>query len=114
MDKTQLITIIVSALAGAIAKPLVEWMVSVIKATELVKTILAIVKKAFSKANRGVIFDLVSLLFYVAVLVNFALDKASPTKLDILIAIGASLACLVMAISLFINIVKAINLNKKS
>ena len=113
MGKTQLITIVVSALVGAIAKPFVEWLISVIKTTEIVKAINAIAKKVFSKTNRVVIFDLLSLSFYVAVLVNFALDKASPTKLDILIAIGASLACLVMSVSLFVHIVRAINVNKK-
>ncbi len=114
MDKTQLITIIVSALAGAIAKPLIEWLISVVKTTEIAKAITAIAKKAFSKNNRVVIFDLLSLSFYVVVLVSFALDEASPTKLDILIAIGASLACLVMSVSLVFHIIMAINVNKKS
>ena len=114
MDKTQLITIAISALAGAIAKPLVEWSISLIKTTETVKAITAIVKIVFSKTNRAVIFDTILLLFYVAVLVNFALDKAAPTKLDILIAIGAAFACLVMVVSLLINVVKAINANKKT
>lgn len=112
MDKAQLITIIVSALAGAMAKPLVDWLISLVKSTELMKTLAAISRKAFSKNNRAVIFDLFTLSFYVIVLVNFAIDKAAPTKLDILIAIGSSLACLITAASLFISISKAINANK--
>jgi len=114
MDKTQLITIALSALASAITKPLVEWLISVIKTTKTVKTIAAILKIAFSKTNRAVIFDTIILLFYVAVLVSFALEKAAPTKLEILIAIGAAFACLVMGVSLLIKVVKAVNTNKKT
>jgi len=113
MDKTQIITVIVSAITGAIAKPFIEWLISIIKTAEIVKTISAVVKMAFSKTNRAVIFDLASLTFYVAVLVSFARDKSSPTKLDILITIGASLACVIMAVSLFVHIVLAIKANKK-
>ena len=112
MDKTQLITIAISALFGAVAKSLVSWIVSIIKTTKIVSAVTAKIKIVFSKTNRAVIFDIIALLFYVAVLINFALDKTAPTRLEILIAIGAILACLIMVITLSIDTFKAISANK--
>lgn len=112
MDKTQLITIAISALAGAVAKSLVAWIVSIIKTTKIVKTVTAKIKILFSITNRAVIIDILSLAFYVIVLVNFAFDKAPPTKLDVLIAIGSVLACIFMGIALIIDVAKAIVASK--
>lgn len=113
MDKTQLITIAISALFGAVAKSFVEWIVSIIKTTGTVSAVTAKIKIVFSKTNRAVIFDMLSLIFYVVVLINFALDKAAPTRLDILIVIGAVLASILMIFVLFVDISKARNANKK-
>lgn len=112
MDKTQLIMMAISALFGAVAKSLVAWFMSIIKTTKIVRAVTAKAKIAFSKSNRPVIFDLFGIAFYVAVLVNFALDKSEPTRFDILIAIGAAVACLIMAIVLLVDISKAIHATK--
>lgn len=109
----QLVTIAVTALITIIAKDLWRWTVALVKNTAAAKTIAAIVKTAFNKTNRAVIFDILALLFYVVILINFALDKAAPSKFDILIAIGAVLACIIMAISLLVHIFVAINASKK-
>ncbi len=95
-------------------KSIVSWVVSIIKTTATVRAVVAKLKIAFSKTNRAVMFDILSLLFYVAVLVNFALDKAAPTRLDILIAIGAVLACLVMIVVLSVDVFKATRVIKEN
>lgn len=114
MDKTQLVTIAVTALISVTAKEVVTWLVALLKNTAAAKTITAKIKAMFTEANRAVFFDILVLLFYVVVLVNFALDKAAPTKLDILIAIGAVLACVFMSIALFIDIFKASHASNKN
>jgi len=71
IDKTQLITIAISALFGAVAKSLVDWLASIIKTTHTVSAVTAKIKIIFSKSNRAVMFDMLSLLIYVGVLVNY-------------------------------------------
>ncbi len=107
MDKTQLITIAIAALAGAVAKELVGWIVSIIKTTELVSAVAAKIKIIFSKNNRKVFTDVLSLLFYAAVLVNFAISESAPTRLEILLIIGASLALIFMLFMLSWHISEA-------
>lgn len=109
----ELVMLAIGAVFGALATPLVNWIISIIKSTETVKFVTEKSEVIFSKHNRAVIYDILSILFYVAVLINFSLDKSTPTKLDILIAIGAVFACLVMFFSLLIDISKAANANKK-
>ena len=107
MDKTQLITIAIAALAGAVAKALVDWIVSIIKTTETVIAVTAKIKIIFSKTNRKVLTDILSLLFYAAVLVNFAISESAPTRLEILLIIGASLALIFMLFMLSWHISEA-------
>jgi hypothetical protein len=112
MDKTQLITIAISALFGAVAKSLVDWLASIIKTTHTVSAVTAKIKIIFSKSNRAVMFDMLSLLIYVGVLVNFYLSEGSPTRLEILLIVGASLAVIFMLLVLFWDISKAVNERK--
>ena len=107
MDKTQLITIVIAAIAGAVAKALVEWIVSIIKTAETVVAVSAKIKTIFSKANREVLTDFLSLLFYAAVLVNFAIRESAPTRFEILLIIGASLAFIIMLFMLFWHVSEA-------
>ena len=112
MDKTRLITIAIAALAGAVAKALVDWIVSIIKTTDTVIAVTAKVKIIFSKANRKVLTDILSILFYAAVLVNFATSENTPTRLEILLIIGASLALIFMLFMLSWHVSEAIYARK--
>lgn len=107
MDKTQLITIAIAALAGAVAKALVDWVVSIIRTTEAVIAVTAKIKIIFSKTNRKILTEILSSLFYAAVLVNFAISESAPTRLEILLIIGASLALIFMLFMLSWHISEA-------
>lgn len=107
MDKTQLITIAIAALAGAVAKALVDWIVSIIKTTETVIAVTAKIKIILSKANRKVLTDILAVPFYAAVLVNFAISETTPTRLEILLIIGASLVLIFMLLTLSWHISQA-------
>lgn len=112
MDKTQLITIAISALFGAVAKSLVDWIVSIVKTTETASAVTAKIKIVFSKTNRAVLIDILSILFYSGVLVNFYLNEGSPTRLEILLIIGASLAVIFMLFMLSWHVSEAIHARK--
>ena len=114
MDKTQLITITISALFGAVSKSLVDWIVSVIKTTETVSAVAAKLKIVFSKTNRAVMFDILLILFYVGVVINFSLGATPITRLEVLLIIGAVLAIFFIFLSLIWNIHKAINERKNT
>lgn len=114
MDKTQLVTIIITAIVSVTAKEVIIWLVGLLKNTQSAKNIKVLISFAFNKTNRAVIYDLLALSFYATILVNFAIDKTSPNRLDILIAIGAVLASILMIIFLFLDVLKAISANKKT
>lgn len=112
MDKTQLITIAISTVFGMLLKSIISWIVSIIKTIDTVKAITAKLKILFSKNNRAVIFDILALIFYVGILVNFYLNEGSPTRLEVLLIIGASLAIFFMLFMLSWHISVAINERK--
>lgn len=109
MDKIQLTTIAIAALAGAVAKAIVDWIVSIIKTTKTVITVTDKIKAIFSKNNRKVLWDIVVIMFYVSVLINFASKDTSPSRLEILIIVGASFAILFMVVRLAWHIGIVIN-----
>jgi hypothetical protein len=108
MDKTQLITIAISALAGAVAKSLVDWLVSIIKTTNTVKTVAAKIRAAFSKRNRLVMGDVILLIFYASILASLVLNETPPTRLEILVMVGAAIAVLFTVFNLYWHVSEAI------
>src|SRR5438128_196230 len=107
MDKTQLITIAVTAVVSVIAKEVVVWLVGLVKTLSVIGTIKARFKAAFSKNNRAIMKDALALAFYVVLLVYFVRDDSPPTRLVILLMIGIVFAILVMLVSLLWDIGKA-------
>lgn len=107
MEKTQLITIAIAALAGAVAKAIVDWIVSIIKTTATVSAVTAKIKIVFSKKNRKVLTDIVVILFYGSILVNLTIKEATPTRLEILLIIWSVLAIVFMLFMLSWHIVEA-------
>jgi len=114
MDKTQLLTIVITALVSVLGKELITWLVGLVKGTAAVSSARAKLKAIFSKANRAVMIDVLSILFYVGVLVNFALGESAPTRLEVLLIIGAVIALIVMAIALLIDIAKIVHARNSS
>ena len=106
MDKTQLITILVTAVITAIAKEVVVWLVGIVKSLSMIKTIKAKLKAIFNKTNRAIIWDVFTIMLYLAFLVYFARDQSPPTRLEILLVIGVVVAIFIMVVSLLANIVK--------
>ena len=108
MDKTQLITIAISALFGAVAKSLIDWIASIIKTTEVASAATAKIKIVFSKTNLAILFDILSILVYSSVLLNFYLSTGVPSRLEILIIVGASLALIFLVFVLSWHVSEAI------
>lgn len=107
MDRTQLITIIVTAVVSVIAKELFQWFWGVCKTLSITNTIKAKFRALFTKTNRAILWDIVGIVFYGGVLVNFALQDSSPTRLEILLMLGAALLLIIMAVSLLFHVTKA-------
>ncbi len=114
MDKIQFLTIVITAAISVIAKELVTWLVTIIKDASAIKSAGAKLRVVFSKSNRVVMMDAFVIVFYISVLVNFGRGDSPPTRLEILIVIGAVLALIFMAIALVVDIVKAMGAHKKS
>jgi hypothetical protein len=112
MDKTQLITIAISALFGAVTKSLVDWIASIIKTTKTASAVTARIKIVFSKANRAIMFDTFLLIFYVGVLIYFSSGETPITRLEVLLMIGAVLAIIFIFLSLTWKIYIAVNERK--
>ena len=106
MDKTQLITIVVTAVITAIAKEVVVWLVGIVKSLSMIKTIKAKLKAIFNKTNRTIIREAFTITLYLAFFVYFARDPSPPTRFEILLAIGIVFAMFVSVVNLLINIVK--------
>lgn len=107
MDKTQLVTIAVTALITVIAKELVIWLVALVKNLSVINTAREKIKAIFTSTNRVIMADIFALLFYAGVLINFAIGTSTPTRLEILLIFGAAIASLFMAVSLIFHITKA-------
>lgn len=114
MDKTQLLTIVITAVVSVIAKEFITWLVTIVKDASAIRTAGAKLRVVFSKPNRAVMMDVFAIVFYISVLVNFGRGDSSPTRLEILIVIGAVLALIFMGIALIVDIVKAMDAHKKS
>lgn len=108
MDKTQLITIAISALFGAVAKSFVAWIVSIIKTTKMVKAVTAKIKIVFSKTNRKVMFSAFTLIFYTLLLAYFVNLPGTATRLSVLAIVVLVLFILFQAIGLLWHISIAI------
>jgi len=106
MDKTQLITIIITAVVSITAKELITWLISLTKKLSVLHTIKEKLKVIFNKTNRAIISDILALLLYVAFLIYFALAEGDATRIEILLVIGATIAVLFLSLSLIFKIVK--------
>jgi hypothetical protein len=113
MDKTQLITIAISALAGAVAKSLVAWIVSIVKTTRMVKAITARIKIVSSKANRKIFFSALSVISYALLLAYFVTTPTPATRLAVLAIVVLVLFIMFETISLLWHISVAINRKTK-
>jgi hypothetical protein len=106
MDKTQLTTIIATALVSVVAKEVITWLVAILKTLQVSGDVQAKFKKVFSKRNCSILYDVLALAFYIGILVNFGLSTSAASRLDILIAIGAVIAAFFCVFSLLLNIYK--------
>jgi hypothetical protein len=107
LDKTQLVTIAVTAVISVIAKELVQWLWGMFKTLSITNTIKAKVRGILTKNNLKIFWDIVGLSFYGGVLVQFALQDSSPTRLEILLMMGAAFMILVTGISLIYHLAQA-------
>jgi hypothetical protein len=104
MDKTQLTTIVISAVAGAIAKELIGWTISAIKSLSLIPTGYEKLRAFFRGRNGDILINLINLAFYVGVLVYFVLLDSPISRFEILLVVGAMFFTLFFVISLLWNI----------
>jgi hypothetical protein len=100
MDKSQLITIVISTLTGVIAKDFMAWLLATIKNLSIVVTFKAKLSAFFTKSNLAIFGDILALLFYSALLIKFARDPSPLTRLTILLAIGLVFGVLAFTLSL--------------
>jgi hypothetical protein len=107
LDTSKLVTIVVTAVVAVIAKELVQWLWAMFKTLSVISTIRAKIKAIFTKTNRAIIWDILGVLFYGGVLVNFALKNSPPTRLEILLMLGAAFLMIVMSGSLLFHVGKA-------
>lgn len=106
MDRTQLITIAITAVISVVAKEMVTWLISAIKSAAAFVTFRDKFKAFFNKRNRDILSDVFAIIFFVGVLVNFASSNGTASRLEVLIAIGSVIAILICIFSLLINIAK--------
>ena len=114
MDKAQLITIVITAVVSVVAKEVIIWLVSLFKGNSAAKTFAAKLRALFTKSNLEIAGSLLALIFYIGVLINFALAEAPPTRLEILLIIGAVFAILFVGLNLLFEIAKAQANNKNA
>jgi heme/copper-type cytochrome/quinol oxidase subunit 4 len=96
MDKTQLVTIVITAVIAVLAKELTMWVVRLIKSMSVLKTIAAKVKTLFSKNNLLIVMDIAMLAFYVFLLVFFTRNDSPPSRIEILLMIFCVLVVIFM------------------
>jgi len=102
IDRTQLITIAVTAVVGVTAKEILTWMVSFIKSSRLVTTVSEKVKSNWSIAS-----DLAWFLLC-AVSLIFEVSRSAPvTRIDVLRIVALAIASLFAAAFLAWNVIGA-------
>jgi threonine/homoserine/homoserine lactone efflux protein len=105
MDKT-LTTILITAVVSVIAKEFLTWLVSVIKNMSAAKTLASKFRALFTRKNLEIFGNLLAMIFYIGILVNFARTDTPPTRMEILIIIGSVIAILFVSLNLLIEFAK--------
>jgi hypothetical protein len=103
MDKSKLITIVVTAVITAIAKELVTWLLSVTKTLSTRATLRAKVKALFSKYNRAVFLDMGFVIFSTLTLIQVLRDKSPVTRFDVFLIVLCMLAIPMSVFALLID-----------
>jgi len=106
MSKTQIVTIIITAVVSVTAKELITWFISVFKNLSAIKTLKGKLKSLFSKPNRVIMTDTFTIVFYSGYLVYFSLRDEPPSRIEILLAFGATFAVIFMIFRLLFHIDK--------
>lgn len=104
MDASQLITIAVSALVGAVIKELVTWLFGLIKSTLGAKAFWARLRTLFSKENRQVMYDVLAAIVFIGATINFGMKDSAATRGEILLLVGSVVMLLLTLINLLIDI----------
>ena len=105
----QLTTIAISALMGAFAKNLVDWILSNIKTTTIVINTTDKVKVVFSKNNRGILYLRLVLLLFIAYILRFLIIDDNPSRFEIVMLV---FTC-ILSVLLYILISILAYINKK-
>ncbi|ROZ61475.1 hypothetical protein [Ramlibacter sp. WS9] len=114
MDKTQIATIAITAIVSVVAKEVVTWLVSLAKNASAAKSLAAKAKAIFTRSHMEILASLLALMFYAGVLVNFARTDTPPTRLEILLIVGAVFAMLFVGLNLLWEIAKLQIARKKN
>lgn len=106
MDTTTWITVVITAVVTAIVKELVSWLIGLLKNAAAINTIKAKLKAIFSRTNLAIMSDAGGIIFYTAIVIYFISGMEPPTRIEIVLLIGAIFADLFMIGGLLVRIAK--------
>lgn len=104
MDRAQLITIVVSALIGALAKEIVGWLVSTVKGLTLIPTAYGKFKAFYNGPDGGILANFLNLFFFVGLLIYFARKDGATSNLDVIFISLSTIMILVFLLVLLFQL----------
>lgn len=111
MDSAEILKIALAALAGAVAKELVAWLVGLVKNARFAESFVAGVKAAFAPHNRAVMGDMFMVLFFVGFAIAKGWTDGPLAGKQVLVVVGSLLLALVSCVFLVVDLVKAVVIN---
>jgi hypothetical protein len=101
MGKSQLMTIVVTAVVTAIAKELVNWVLAMVKKIATAQTTRAKLKAMFSKTSLRIMWDLLVIALYTTIVVSVGWTDG-PLSGKALLTLAALVLLEVVAIASFL------------
>jgi hypothetical protein len=113
MDKNQLTTIVISAIAGALSKEAIGWVINSIKALSIIPAAYRQAKMFFDGPIGSIVINIFNLLFFLGILAYFGLSDGAVSRIQIIMAIVSVLMVLFFASAVAFQIGMELDRRKK-
>lgn len=104
MDRTTILTILLTVVSTVVAEALLRWLLDVYRSARSVRVAGEFLRKVFSKPHRAILVDAFFIALYIGLLVSLMTADGPPARWEIGLMIFAVLTIIFLAISILFRV----------